>query len=269
MEKASSFFVIIINDLYDEVIYVNFKEIGKMLVTLLIIATTIYVLVEQTKYWPSVIVLAVILALWLQLVYHLFHSIKVGNKGVQISSIFDREEDKSISPDKLQNEIIKLKKDNEKLSSKIEEINKQLKKFYIIDYHEEFGKMIRSGNEKINTYPTPYESPVNLEYFLTLVSGANKSGFNYQNDVFYNKAYKQVRGDIILNLTKGIKDVYDTDDSSFYNVKALIEWCKVTPVSEKHIMAICRRLSAKKGKRDELTIQFTKAINDLKKIQAQ
>lgn len=268
MEKASSFFVIIINDLYDEVIYVNFKGIGKMLVTLLIIATAIYVLVEQTKYWPSVIVLAVILVLWLQLVYHLFHSIKVGNEEVQISSIFDKEEGKSISLDKLQNEIIKIKKDNEKLSSKIEEINKRLKEFYIIDYHEEFGKMIRSGSEKMNTYPAPYESPANLERFLTLVSRANKSGFNYKNDVFYNKAYKQVRGDIILNLTKGIKEVYDVDDSSFYNVKALIEWCKVTPVSEKHIMAICRRISAKKGKRDELTIQFTKAINDLKKIQA-
>ena len=59
---------------------------GKALVTLAIIAEAIYLLFTTPKYWPGVIVLAAILYMWIQVVYHLFGKMKLTKNGFEFEN---------------------------------------------------------------------------------------------------------------------------------------------------------------------------------------
>lgn len=101
------------------------KEIGKMMVTLSIIATAIYILVEHTKEWPSIIVLAVFLVIWVQLVYHLFKIVRLNNKGIAFGSSFT-ENDSNDLVKRLNKKVEELSNYDKELQNRIEKTHRQL-----------------------------------------------------------------------------------------------------------------------------------------------
>lgn len=270
MEKASSFFVIIINDLYDEVIYVNFKEIGKMLVTLSIIATAIYVLVEHTRQWPSIVVLAIILALWLQLVYHLFHKVKFSNKDVIISSDFDSDDGKTNSVD-LKNEIIKLKKDNEKLSSRIEEVNNRITKLHPVPPKMTFDDSIRLilyMNRGLNTKNTTYNDvrsdDSTFASFCSQIAYAKQHNIEISSSKNYRKVLNIYLNVISNHLLAQLILMYDNNVNSFKDTikKALNQY----PYSKETLLAVRDELIGKYGKKSQCTLLFEEIIKKLDKM---
>lgn len=221
-----------------------FAQVGKMLITLsLIIATVIDVFINP-KYWQSYFCLTVLACLWVKIGYKTIEGLKVGIKDSFIEIFGSKSRTET--------------NENNGLPSKInaEKVN----------YHNEFAKMIRPSSTALRIDPLLYESPTILNVFLNLTLEAKKDNFDFKNDNMYIRLHKQIQSEVVLSLIRAIKAVYNTNKLNPHS-KALINWCRVTPVNEKEIMGICKNIYSKDGKKDELTIQFCKAINDLKKLE--
>lgn len=237
MEKASSFFVIMINDLYDEVIYMKkdgLRAVGRLIVTLILMGFAIVFMFKFPNYSWSAVLFVAFLVIWDFMYYQNFKYFKFGKKGIEVKA----------------NTI----KNNLSESSNA------------INYHNEFEKMIRPSSTALRVNPMPYESPTRLNVFLRLRSKAKNARFDFENDSMYIQLRRQIQSDVAFNLVRSIKAVYDTNELSPYS-NTLLDWCRITPVNEKEIMEICKNIYLKDGKKDELTIQFSKAINDLKKLE--
>lgn len=236
MEKASSFFVIIINDLYDEVIYVKkdgLRAVGRLIVTLILMGFAIAFMFKFPNYSWSAVFFVALLVIWDFMYYKDFQYFKFGKKGIEAKA----------------NTI----KNNLSESSNT------------INYHNEFEKMIRPSSTALRVNPMPYESPTRLNVFLHLRSEAKNAGFDFENDSMYIQLRRQIQSDVAFNLVRSIKAVYDTNELSPYS-NTLLDWCRIIPVNEKEIMNICKSIYSENGKKDKLIMQFAKAINDLKQI---
>lgn len=245
------------------------KEAGKMMVTLTIIATAIYILVEHTKDWPSIIVLAIFLAMWLQLVYHLFKRVNVSSKGVT----FDGEtNDKDGSGDlirELQDEVSKLKESNKKLSDRIDKTNDRISKLHPAPKKETFDAMlgVQLYVDDISVDNTTYSGMVKgspYDSFCEQVSFAKRSNVNLKDSPNYQKILGVFQSVICNHLTDQLTSLYDNNVNSFKDT--IKQALKQYPYSKKTLLAVRDDLVEDYGKRSQCTLLFDEVTNKLDRM---
>lgn len=245
------------------------KEAGKMMVTLTIIATAIYILVKHTKDWPSVIVLAFILAMWLQLVYHLFKRVNVSSKGVT----FDGEpNDKDSSDDlirKLQGEVSKLKESNKQLSNRIDKTNDRISKLHPAPKKETFDEMlgVQLYVDDITVDNTTYSGMVKgspYDSFCGQVAFAKSSNVNLEGSPNYQKILSIFQSVICNHLIGQLTSLYGDKVNSFEDTvkRALNQY----PYSKKTLLAVRDDLVEDYGKRSQCTLLFDEVTNKLDRM---
>lgn len=245
-----------------------FKEAGKMVVTLSIIATAIYILVEHTKQWPATIVLAVILVVWLQLVYHLFKRVNVSGNGVTLDGGAGGDKPDALIKE-LQGEINKLKKSDESLNERIEQTNERITKLHPapkkLTFDEMMGIQIYVDNIDAHhmTYSDmhkdgPYDS------FCHQVAFAKENNVELGGSENYRKILSVFQSVICDHLLAQLTLMYGNEVNSFKDTikRALKQY----PYSRKTLLAVEDDITEDCGKRSQCTLLFDEAINKLDKM---
>lgn len=243
------------------------KKAGKMLVTLTIIATAIYILIEHPKYWAAAIVLAFILAMWLQLVYHLFKRVNVSNKGFMFDGDIESSKAKAETSGINADDFEKLQKRTDKLEQDIRSLKEKLSDRE--DFHKEFKQFRMSKSDLDVIMVEGYESPSRLTEFTNLVKRAKTNGYDLSSDTTYQgltKGYRQ-------HITDQLKTVLKTlDYSSEFSgrMQKLLENAMVSVPTNQEVIASIKKelISANENNKLEISDVFFKATNDLKKLKS-
>lgn len=253
----------------------SFKEAGKMVVTLSIIATAIYILVEHPKYWAAVIVLACILAMWLQLVYHLFKRVNVSNKGLTFDGNTERTEEEA-NPEELKNKVDKLNRrlskteaKNRNLQDQINSLNKRVidiskstaegpeltvheftaaelfRIFYFTNGLEEFDKT---------------QTPIDVDSFHNTVEEAKKSDKPFDENHYYKLIVDKYSEAFTYALIKKI--TFMCDMSLLAKEEQTLYKAVKRPYSKATILAVRDELT-KDDNKAKLTLEFERFIKEL------
>lgn len=245
------------------------KEAGKMMVTLSIIATAIYILVEHPKYWGALIVLAFILAMWLQLVYHLFKRVNVSNNGVTFDGNGDKNE--TTENAELSDHLDSLSERISKLENQTSSLSEQVAKLRAKDVQRSFASLnSTSKTNKLSVAGASYETPALLKDFIDLQTEAKDAEYDYASDPNYKELSTHISNEVLSNLGVAInlqmqwhhsdkllkldleKDIHQAFDGEKVNFDVLND---------------IKKQVEKVDNDPHIPIAFSKAINDLKKLE--
>lgn len=281
MEKASSFFVIIINDLYDEVIYV--KKFGRPVEIILVTAYLGFILgLEFVKGvdWKSLLILFAMFLVWALVVFAnlatFFENRNFKFLGFEISAKENTVEpsnvnDKSDSLSDLKEEINNLKESNNKLKSRIEEVNNRITKLYPTPPKMTFDDSIRLilyMNRGLNTKNTTYNDvrsdDSTFASFCSQIAYAKQHNIEISSSKNYRKVLNIYLNVISNHLLAQLILMYDNNVNSFKDTikKALNQY----PYSKETLLAVRDELIGKYGKKSQCTLLFEEVINKLDKM---
>lgn len=281
MEKASSFFVIISNDLYDEVIYV--KKFGRPVGIILATAYLGFILgLEFVKRvdWQSLLILFAMFLVWALVVFAnlatFFENRSFKFLGFEISAKENtvgtsNVNDKSDSLSDLKEEINKLKESNNKLKSRIEEVNNRITKLHPTPPKMTFDEMMRLllytyGLDKSNTsYRDLSSKDYGMYYsFCNQIKIAKEHNINIKTSKHYRKILDIYLNVISNHLLAQLVLMYGDNVNSFKNTikKALNQY----PYSKETLLAVRDELIEKYGKKSQCTLLFEEIIKKLDKM---
>lgn len=281
MEKASSFFVIIINDLYDEVIYV--KKFGRPVGIILATAYLGFILgLEFVKGvdWQSLLILFAMFLVWALVVFAnlatFFENRSFKFLGFEISAKENTVEssnvnDKFDSLSDLKEEINKLKESNNKLKSRIEEVNNRITKLHPTPPKMTFDEMMRLllytyGLDKSNTsYRDLSSKDYGMYYsFCNQIKIAKEHNINIKTSKHYRKILDIYLNVISNHLLAQLVLIYGDNVNSFKNTikKALNQY----PYSKETLLAVRDELIEKYSKKSQCTLLFEEIIKKLDKM---
>lgn len=245
-----------------------FKEAGKMVVTLSIIATAIYILVEHTKQWPATIVLAVILVVWLQLVYHLFKRVNVSGNGVTLDDGAGSDKPDALIKE-LQAEINKLKKSDECLEEKIKQTNERITKLHPapkkLTFDEMLGTFLIVNRLTIeNTDYRDVEDGTVFDSFCNQIAFAKEHNINIENSENYKKLLGIFLNAIGNHLIAQLTLLYNDKADSFKGT--IKQALKQYPYSGETLLAVRDELIENYNKKSQCTLLFGEVINKLDKM---
>lgn len=281
MEKASSFFVIIINDLYDEVIYV--KKFGRPVGIILATAYLGFILgLEFVKRvdWQSLLILFAMFLVWALVVFAnlatFFENRSFKFLGFEISAKENtvgtsNVNDKSDSLSNLKEEVNNLKESNNKLKSRIEEVNNRITKLHPTPPKMTFDEMMRLllytyGLDKSNmSYRDLSSKDYGMYYsFCSQIKIAKEHNINIKTSEHYRKILDIYLDAINNHLLAQLVLMYDNNVNSFKNTikKALNQY----PYSKVTLLAVRDELIENYGKKSQCTMLFEEVIKKLDKM---
>lgn len=265
------------------------KEIGKMMVTLSIIATAIYILVEHTKEWPSTIVLAVFLVIWVQLVYHLFKIVRLNNKGIAFGSSFT-ENDSNDLVKRLNKKVEELSNYDKELQNRIEKAHRQLVELKkneagLQEQIKTINESVDTINKEISEVPkltiqrvptaelleTFYftnglekfdrtTEPIDVESFHNTIEEAKKSNESFKENYYYKSIVDKYSEAFAYALIQKISSICETDE--LHKIEPTLYKAVKRPYSKATILAIKDELERNDNKA-ELTLEFEQFIKEL------
>lgn len=281
MEKASSFFVIIINDLYDEVIYV--KKFGRPVGIILATAYLGFILgLEFVKGvdWQSLLILFAMFLVWALVVFAnlatFFENRSFKFLGFEISAKENTVEssnvnDKFDSLSDLKEEINNLKESNNKLSSRIEEVNNRITKLHPVPPKMTFDDSIRlilymdrGLNAKNTTYNDVRSNDSTFADFYHQIEYAKQHNIEISSSKNYRKVLNIYLNVISNHLLAQLVLMYGDNVNSFKDTikKALNQY----PYSKETLLAVRDELIEKYGKKSQCTLLFEEIIKKLDKM---
>lgn len=241
MEKASSFFVIMAIDLYDEVIYVNnskLKAVGRLIVTLMLMGFAIAFMFKFPDYsWAAVFFVALIV-IWDFMYYKDFEFFRFNKKGIEAkasirgNNIFEKATD-----------------------GKIE-----------VDFQQEFADIQLSAASI--TFVGDYRTPKGLTEFALLIKHAKESEYSLEEDNNYLKIASSFQRQIVNQFLASIENYginYPKIDE--YRQK-LFEGLYESSFDDYIFKKIEKEIIEKFGHQKAIAYRFNRTIKDLKKIEA-
>ena len=216
------------------------KEAGKMLITLLLIAFTIWMAIKSSAIGVATGV--VLLVIWVMLVYSLFSDVTF----------------------KIKDFLLKLKanqKVNDGTPKSSEESDSHNRKN--LREHRSLQNIIAHQDSLSAVAIEPYKTP---EMVSQLIELSNDDGV--KADPLYSKCVYSAQESVASNLLASIDYLYKVGLREKYE-SIIKEWCHIQPVNREQMMRLCDSIAQRYGKADELALQFSKAIHDLERIQAQ
>ncbi|MBU3828294.1 MAG: hypothetical protein H9806_04010 [Candidatus Lactobacillus pullistercoris] len=271
-------------------------EVGKALVTLAIIAEAIYLLFTTPKYWPGVIVLAAILYMWIQVVYHLFGKMKLTKNGFEFENNARCDKSTSVTNsvkkeiDTITNRLSKLEnkfnhhkeqsdlhfnnveKELDKFKQQIASLSKQVA---MIKANEKknlrysFESLnVASDSNRLSLVGADYESPESLSRFVELKSKAKENEYDLKGDPNYNALVVRLTNEILSNLGMSTKiRMQENHTNDLLNLDFENDICKVYSGKEVDFetLAAIQNQVEKVDSDPNIPISFSKAKSDLKK----
>lgn len=230
---------------------------------------TAYLAFTHTQNWQTIVTVAIVLFVMIQLFYKPFHVIKLGD---QYSLEFDggtertkaETETPSIDPndfDKLQKRTEKLEKDVHDLKEKLDASNKE-------DFHKELEQFRLSKPDLDVIIVEGYESPSRLTEFVNLVKKAKTNGYDLSSDSAYQELVKGYRQHIAEQL-KTVLETLDYSSEFSERVQKLLEDAMLSVPTNQEVIANIKEelVSANENSKLEISDVFFKATNDLKKLE--
>lgn len=245
------------------------KEAGKMMVTLSMIATAIYILVKHPKYWPAVIPLAFIMAIWVQLIYHLFKRVNVSDKGLT----FDDNSTKSETAEntELSDSLESLDEHISKLENQTSSLSEQVAKLRAKDVQRSFASLSSaSKTNKLSVASASYETPALLKDFIDLKAEAKDTEYDYASDPNYKELSAHINNEVLSNLGIAINlqmQWHHSDKLLKLDLEKDIHQAFNGEKVNFDVLNDIKKQVEKVDNDPHIPITFSKATNDLKKLE--